>query len=107
MGNTIRRMRAREGGFTLVELLVVIAILGVLAGIAVFTLSGSTDKAEGVACQANARTVESAAAAYHADTGDWPATMGALVPDYLRSAPDDVSYSSTDGSASCTTTATT
>jgi prepilin-type N-terminal cleavage/methylation domain-containing protein len=101
MRNTIKRMRDRDEGFTLVELLVVIAILGVLAGIAVFTLSGSTDKASAAACKANARTVESAAAAYHADTGDWPATMAALVPDYLRSAPTDVTYTAADGSAAC------
>ena len=44
-------------GFTLIELLIVIAIIGILAGIVIVSLSGSTDNAEDSATKANLRSV--------------------------------------------------
>ena len=44
-------------GFTLIELLIVIAIIGILAGIVIVSLSGSTDNAEDAAVKANLRSV--------------------------------------------------
>ena len=41
-----KRRNSDEGGFTLVELLVVIAILGILAGVAVFAIGGTTKKSK-------------------------------------------------------------
>ena len=44
-------------GFTLIELLIVISIIGILAGIVIVSLSGSTDNAEDAATKANLRSV--------------------------------------------------
>ena len=99
MKKMIQRFRAHEDGFTLVELLVVIAILGVLAGIAVFTLSGSTTKAKSAACKTDVATVESAAAAYNAENGAFPTAAQIVSGGYMKAVPADVTYTQATGTA--------
>ena len=53
-----------ERGFTLIELLIVIVVLGILAAIVVFSLTGVTGQSKAAACNADAKTVETAANAY-------------------------------------------
>lgn len=86
-----RKLRDDEGGFTLIELLIVIVILGVLAGIVVFSVRGITDRGEASACKAEVSTVETAIEAYVAkdEQGDYPATLGALAPDFIRTVPSE------------------
>ena len=81
-------------GFTLVELLVVIAILGILAGVAVFAIGGTTAKSKTAARQSDLTSVQTASDAFTAQssTGAVAANVAALVPTYLRAAP-----SSTNG----------
>jgi prepilin-type N-terminal cleavage/methylation domain-containing protein len=62
-----RREREGEEGFTLIELLIVIVVLGILAAVVIFALSGVTGTAKISACNADAKTVETAVAAYNAD----------------------------------------
>ncbi len=83
----LRASRKGEAGFTLIELLIVIVILGVLAGIVVFSVRGITDRGDTSACKSNQKTAEVAVEAFYAKTGGNPATIGALVPDYLKSDP--------------------
>jgi len=56
-------------GFTLIELLIVIVVLGILAAVVVFALGGVTSQSAVSACNADAKTVEVAVAAYQANNG--------------------------------------
>lgn len=49
-----------SGGFTLIELLVVVIILGVLAGVVVFSVNGTSDRGKAAAIVIDARTIRTA-----------------------------------------------
>ena len=87
LADRMRAAREDEGGFTLIELLIVIVILGVLAAVVVFSVSGITDRGDTAACKTNVTTARTAVEAYRAKNGTWPATLGDLKPDFLRSDP--------------------
>ena len=72
MSERILKKRA-EGGFTLIELLIVIVILAILAAIVVFAVGTSTKSASVASCDADAKAVQSAIEAYHAQMGAYPA----------------------------------
>jgi prepilin-type N-terminal cleavage/methylation domain-containing protein len=77
-----------ELGFTLIELLIVIVVLGVLAAVTVFALGGVTAKSAQSACNADAKTVDVALAAYNANGTTVAATLPLLVSGgYLQSLP--------------------
>lgn len=90
-----RRARSDESGFTLIELLIVIVILGVLAGIVVFAVGGVTDRGETSACKTTVKTVDTAVEAYYAKTGNYPASIAAVVTaGFLHDDPTASGYSS-------------
>jgi prepilin-type N-terminal cleavage/methylation domain-containing protein len=106
-------------GFTLIELLIVIVVLGVLAAVTVFALGGVTSQSAVSACNADAKTVDVAVAAYDAQTGYTSGQSGTvpaaptsvnLVPSYLQSFPTSSHYTitlSTTGGVMVATTANT
>jgi general secretion pathway protein G len=59
----------REEGFTLIELLIVILVLGILAAIVIFALGGVTGQSANAACNTDAKSVETAVAAFQANNG--------------------------------------
>ena len=86
------KQRGGEEGFTLIELLIVIVILAILAAIVVFAVGTTTTNAKQAACNADAKSVETAAEAYKAQVGSFPATMNDLLTagpngPWLRQAP--------------------
>ena len=78
MLDRLQQKRNDEGGFTLIELLIVIVILAILAAIVVFAVGTTTTNAKISACNADAKSVETAVEAYKAQNGAYPANMAAL-----------------------------
>ncbi|HHV62230.1 MAG TPA: prepilin-type N-terminal cleavage/methylation domain-containing protein [Firmicutes bacterium] len=80
MSKIVRRLRGifrhlnDERAFTLVELLIVLAIIGVLATIAVPSITKAVDGARLKACQANISAIEAAAELFYTDYGRYPTT---------------------------------
>lgn len=82
------RMFRKDEGFTLVELMVVVLIIGILVAIAIPVFNAARASAWQRSCFANQRTIEGAAQSYQAETGSLPANVGALVPAYIKVAPE-------------------
>ena len=78
MTRSSARQREAEGGFTLVELLIVIVILAVLAAIVVFAVGTTSKNAVAASCSADAKSVETALAAYDAQMAAYPTNVAAL-----------------------------
>ena len=70
-----RRRKDNEGGFTLIELLLVIIILGILAAVVVFSVRGVSDRGKASACKASKAALGTAAEAYYAKLGGYPADL--------------------------------
>lgn len=78
MRTTTRWLRDNNG-FTLIELLIVIVVLGILAGIAVFTVGSSKKDATSTACKTDFKTIALSAEAVNTKTGSYPATAAELL----------------------------
>ncbi|MGA8297302.1 MAG: prepilin-type N-terminal cleavage/methylation domain-containing protein [Acidimicrobiales bacterium] len=86
-----------DDGFTLIELLIVVLILGILAAIVAFAVGAFTSTSAVAACNTDAKTVESAVAAYEAtNTGQIPTsadlTSTAKGGPYIHNWPSNSSY---------------
>ena len=70
--------KKRQEGFTLIELLIVVIILAILAAIVVFAVGTTASNAKQSACNADAKSVETALEAYKAQMGSYPASLANL-----------------------------
>ncbi len=94
----------REDGFTLIELLIVIVVLGILAGMVVFGVAKFRGDANTAACNADLKTISTAASAYLANPANTTApTLTILLNDkYLKNAPVSVTNVSIDTAGNAT-----
>jgi len=76
-----------EEGFTLIELLIVVVILAILAAVVVFAVGTTTSNAKISACNADAKSVETAVELYKAQTGAYPPAGATGQSDLLTSSP--------------------
>jgi len=77
-----------DRGFSLLEILVVVTILGVLAAVVVFSVRGGADDAEAAAVAADARTLETAEAAFAISAGRYADEDELVAAGHLRQPSD-------------------
>lgn len=77
----------KKKGFTLIELLVVIAIIGILSSVVVVSLNSSRAKARDAKRIADMDGIQKALIMYFDSNNAYPATLAAMVPTFLPSAP--------------------
>ena len=88
--NSTQRRHRGQSGFTLIELLIVIAILGILGGVVIFAVGGTTDSARKSACSIDRASIETALEAFKGDKGGYPTGAQGLAilntgsPQYLK-----------------------
>ncbi len=100
----VQRRHGGQGGFTLIELLIVIAILGILAGVVIFAVGGTTESARRSACSIDKASIETALEAFKGDQGGYPTAAQGLAilntgtPQYLKKVtPSDWDYNPIPG----------
>lgn len=85
----LSKIRRRSGGFTLIELMIVIAIIAILAAILVPNFIRARAQGQLTACKSNLKNIGTAMEMYSTDwAGKYPAAIGQLEPNYLKTMPE-------------------
>ena len=84
-------------GFTLVEVLVVVSIIGILAAVLMTNFGQARDSARNKSIRAAMGEIQLALEVYKAQNRRYPASITALVPEYISELPS----SSDSGNSNC------
>jgi general secretion pathway protein G len=79
---TKKKPRAR--GMTLIEIMVVLVILGLIAGAIGYNVFGQLKEAQIKTAKLDLGAISNAVDLYHVETGQWPESLGQLVPKFVR-----------------------
>lgn len=83
-------LRSHRNGWTLVELTIVISLISILSAVAVVGYRNAITRSREAVLKEDLFRMRDAIDQYHADTGDYPAALDALVTaGYLRAIPVD------------------
>ena len=77
-----RRRPAR--GMTLIEIMVVLVILGLIAGAIGYNVFGQLKQAQIKTASLDLSAISNGVDLYHVETGQWPDSLGQLVPKFLK-----------------------
>lgn len=73
----------KEDGFTLIEMLLVLLVISVLIILIIPNIAAQSANVQDTGCDAQVKMVQSQIQAYTLNEGNAPASISALVPDYL------------------------
>jgi general secretion pathway protein G len=76
--------RRRARGMTLIEIMVVLVILGLIAGAIGYNVFGQLKEAQIKTATLDLKAISNGVDLYHVETGQWPESLSALVPKYIR-----------------------
>ena len=75
--------RRRNAGFSLIEVVAVTIIIGVMATMLIPAVDGAGSKARNAKLKNDLATLDQAIATYKLEQGSVPASLDALIPDYI------------------------
>ena len=76
--------RRRARGMTLIEIMVVLVILGLIAGAIGYNVFGQLKEAQIKTAKLDLGSISNAVDLYHVETGQWPDSLGQLVPKFVK-----------------------
>ena len=84
----MKTMKMNDSGFTLIEIMIVVAIIIILATLAVPAFNQARIKSQTAVCVNNLRQIDGSYDQYYLEEGAPPATVEAMVGDYLKRSPE-------------------
>ena len=78
-----KRNHRRNAGFSLIEVIAVTIIIGVMATMLIPAVDGAGSKARNAKLKNDLATLDQAIATYKLEQGSVPASLDALIPDYI------------------------
>ena len=76
--------KASARGMTLIEIMVVLVILGLIASFIGFNVFSNLKSAQLKSASLDLKGISNGVDLYHVETGQWPDSLGQLVPKYLK-----------------------
>src|SRR5205823_9681335 len=82
--HVVAQQRRRGRGMTLIEIMVVLVILGLIAGAIGFNVFQNLKEAQIKTARLDLQAISQGVDLYHVETGNWPDTLPALTPKFVR-----------------------
>ena len=76
--------RAAARGMTLIEIMVVLVILGLIASFIGYNVFSNLKSAQQKSAKLDLQGIANGVDLFHVETGQWPESLGQLVPKYLK-----------------------